>query len=307
MGTDATNQQAETLLDGTVQIVCGAGGGLGEETAVAMARHGATVVVNDLGVAVDGTGQDTEPAAATVERIESTGGEATTHCGDVTDLDYTETLISETVARFGAVHGITNFAGILRDSMIFNMSEADWDAVIDVHLKGHFSLLHNASAHWREQYKQEGFDRQRSFCCVSSGASAGNPGQSNYSAAKAGILGLMRTTARELNQYDVRVNALWPTALTRMTEGLPALAGVDESTFGPRHIAPMPVFLASEHADDVTGCTLAVAGDSIAFVSDPERERSLTAPGEQWQAKEIVEQWDTLTEGFETTRLTPGY
>lgn len=306
---ERTELAAGDALEGTVQIVCGAGGGLGEETAVAMAQQGATVVVNDLGVDVGGTGTDPEPAAETVERIEEFGGEATAHFGDVSDLDYTETLVSETVDQFGAVHGVTNYAGILRDSMVFNMSEADWDAVVDVHLKGHFSLLRAVGAHWREEYKRRDgeFGHQRSVCCVSSGVAAGNPGQANYSAAKAGILGLMRTTARELDQYDVRVNALWPTALTRMTEGLPTMAGADESSVGPQHVAPLPTFIASEGARDVTGCTFAIAGDRLSIVSDPARERTLDAADGMWSVDEIGERWDELTDGFDTARLAPGF
>ena len=296
-----------TTLEGTVQVVCGGGGGLGEETAVAMADHGATVVVNDLGVDVDGTDPDEGPARETVERIERAGGEATAHVGDVTDLGYTESLVAETVRGHGAIHGLTNFAGILRDSMVFNMDEDAFDAVVDVHLKGHFSLIRAASAHWRERHKREGFDRQRSICCVSSGVAAGNAGQANYAAAKAGILGLMRTTAQELHQYDVRVNALWPTALTRMTEDLPAMAGASEEGMGPRHVAPVGVFLASDDAEDVTGCTLAAAGDSVAFVSDPERERSLSAEGDRWAVDELAGRFDELTEGFDTSRLSPGF
>ncbi|WP_255197318.1 SDR family NAD(P)-dependent oxidoreductase [Halorarius litoreus] len=295
------------MLEDTVCIVCGAGGGLGEETAVAMADHGASVVVNDLGVDVSGEGSDAEPAEETVERIEDAGGEAMAHFGDVTDLDYTERLVRETVDEYGAVHTVVNFAGILRDSMVFNMDEAEWDAVVDVHLKGHFSLLRNVSAHWRERYKQEGFDRQRSFVCVSSGVAAGNPGQANYSAAKAGTLGLMRTGARELHQYDVRVNAMWPTALTRMTEDLPAMAGADPESMGPQFAPAVPVFLASDAAEDVTGCTLGIVGDNVAFVSDPERERSLAAEGEMWTAEALADRWDELSEGFETTKLAPGW
>lgn len=293
-----------------MQIVCGAGGGLGEETAVTMADHGATVVVNDLGVDVAGEGSDADPAAETVARIEERGGEASVHFGDVTDLDYTQRLVSETVEEYGAVHGVTNFAGVLRDSMLFNMEEDDWDAVVDVHLKGHFALLRAISDHWREQAKDGGFDRQRSALCVSSGVAAGNPGQSNYSAAKAGILGLMRTAARELHQYDVRVNALWPTALTRMTEDLPAMAGADPETMGPQLVPAAPVFLASEEATDVTGCTVAIAGGNLAIVSDPERERTLSKNLSEegaWTASEVAEEWDDLTEGFETTRMSPGY
>lgn len=297
------------MLDGKVCIVCGAGHGLGEETAVEMANHGATVVVNDLGVDLSGEGTDEQPARETVRRIEDTGGEATTHFGDVTDLDYTSRLIEETVDEYGSVDSIANFAGILRDTMIFNMDEEDFETVVGVHLKGHFSLLRNAAVHWRSEYKQgNGFDSQRSFLCVSSGVAAGNPGQANYSAAKAGILGLMRTSARELHQYDVRVNALWPTALTRMTEGLPQMESKEE--MGPQHVAATPVFLASDDATDVTGCTIGTGRGQISFVTDPERERSLSknvGTGGAWTAREIRDRWDELTEDYETTRMTAGW
>jgi NAD(P)-dependent dehydrogenase (short-subunit alcohol dehydrogenase family) len=299
------------MLDDTVCIVCGAGHGLGEETAVAMAEQGAHVVVNDLGVAVDGTGEDAEPAEETVERIRANGGEATAHFGDVTDLEYTERLVEETVAEYGAVHTVANFAGVLRDSMLFNMSEAQFDTAVDVHLKGHFSLLRNVTAHWRERHKAEdGFDRERSVLCVSSGVAAGNPGQANYSAAKAGVLGLMRTAAREMHQYDVRVNALWPTALTRMTEELPAMAGADAESMGPQLVPGVPVFLASEASEGVTGCTVAIAGGNLSVVSDPERERTRSknvGRDGAWTAAEVAEEWDDLTDGIETTRLNPGY
>lgn len=297
------------MLDDTVCIVCGGGHGIGEETAVAMAAAGATVVVNDLGVDVSGEGADEQPARETVDRIEAAGGEATAHFGDVTDLAYTERLIEDAVEEHGAVHAVANFAGVLRDGMLFKMDEGAWDAVVDVHLKGHFSLLRNAASHWRERYKQlDGFERERSFVCLSSGVSVGNVGQANYAAAKAGVLGLMRTAALELDQYDVRVNAMWPTALTRMTEDLPAMAGVDADDLGPQHVTGLPVFLASDEAAGVTGCTLAVAGDNVAFVSDPERERTLSTdhPG-GWTAPELADRWDELTEGFETARLSSGY
>ncbi|MCY4730312.1 SDR family oxidoreductase [Natronomonas gomsonensis] len=297
------------MLEDTVCIVCGGGHGLGEETAVAMAEEGASVVVNDLGVDVSGEGSDEQPAEETVERIEAAGGEATAHFGDVTDLDYTEGLIEDTVAEYGAVHGIVNFAGVLRDGMLFKMSEEQFDTVVDVHLKGHFSLLRNAASHWRQRHKAEGgFDRERSFVCLSSGVSVGNVGQANYSAAKAGILGLMRTAALELDQYDVRVNAMWPTAVTRLTEDLPAMVAADPDDLGPQHVTGVPVFLSSEAAEGVTGCTLAVAGDSVSIVSDPERERTLSTDSDGgWSATELAERWSELTDGFETTRLNSGW
>jgi NAD(P)-dependent dehydrogenase (short-subunit alcohol dehydrogenase family) len=274
-----------------------------------LAEQGASVVVNDLGVDVSGEGSDEQPAQETVDRIEDAGGEATAHFGDVTDLEYTERLIEDTVEEYGAVHGIINFAGVLRDGMLFKMSEEQFDTVVDVHLKGHFSLLRNAASHWREQYKTKGgFDRERSFVCLSSGVSVGNVGQANYSAAKAGVLGLMRTAALELDQYDVRVNAMWPTAVTRMTEDLPAMAAADPEELGPQHATGVSVFLTSEAAAGVTGCTLAVAGDSVSIVSDPERERTLSTDEEGgWSAAELADRWEELTEGFETNRLNSGW
>lgn len=297
------------MLEDTVCIVCGGGHGLGEETAAALAEQGASVVVNDLGVDVSGEGSDEQPAQETVGRIEDAGGEATAHFGDVTDLEYTERLIEDTVEEYGAVHGIINFAGVLRDGMLFKMSQEQFDTVVDVHLKGHFSLLRNAASHWRQRHKAEGgFDRERSFVCLSSGVSVGNVGQANYSAAKAGVLGLMRTAALELDQYDVRVNAMWPTAVTRMTEDLPAMAAADPENLGPKHATGVSVFLTSEAAAGVTGCTLAVAGDSVSIVSDPERERTLSTDEEGgWSAAELADRWEELTEGFETNRLNSGW
>ncbi|WP_162989840.1 SDR family NAD(P)-dependent oxidoreductase [Natronorubrum halophilum] len=298
------------MLKDRVCIICGAGNGLGEETAVAMADHGAKVVVNDLGVDVSGKGSDEKPANETVQRIRDNGGEAIAHFGNVSDINYTQQLIEDTVTRYGRVDSIANFAGVLRDRMIFNMDEEDFDAVIEVHLKGHFSLLHSAAVHWRSKFKENnGFDRQRSFMCVSSGVTAGNPGQANYSAAKAGILGLMRAAALELHQYDVRVNALWPTAMTRMTEDL-SWIDMNEKEMGPHHVPGVPVFLASDNATDVTGCTVAIAGGQLSIVSDPERERSLSkdvvAEG-RWTAQEVRDRWENLTEDFETTRMTSGW
>lgn len=297
------------MLDGKVCVVCGGGRGIGEETAVAMADAGAAVVVNDLGVDVSGEGAAAEPARETVERIEAAGGEATAHVGDVTDLEYTERLFADAVDRYGAVHAVANFAGVLRDGMLFEMDEAQWDAVVDVHLKGHFSLLRNAAAHWRRQHHEaDGLETGRSFVCVSSGVAVGNVGQANYAAAKAGVLGLTRTAALELDQYGVRVNAVWPTALTRMTADLPGMAGVTADDLGPQHAAAVPVFLASDEAEGVTGCTLAVAGDTVSVVSDPARERSLRADGAVgWTGPDLARRWEELTAEHETRRLNSGY
>jgi NAD(P)-dependent dehydrogenase (short-subunit alcohol dehydrogenase family) len=179
--------------------------------------------------------------------------------------------------------------------------------VIDVHLKGHFSLLHNAARHWRERAKAEdGLERERSFLCVSSDSAKGRIGQGNYAAAKAGILGLMRTAARELDQYDVRVNAFWPAALTRMTEDI--LEGVDEEAWGPHAVTGVPVFLASERADGITGCTVGLRGGELSFVSDPEYERVLERDATEegpWTAELVADRWDDLTAGYGTDNSEP--
>ena len=330
------------MLEDTVCIVCGGGRGLGAATAKLMAENGASVVVSDLGVDLSGENSDVQPAQETVDDIVDAGGEAMVHYGDVTDLDDTEELIQRTVSEYGAVHSITNFAGILRDRMIFNMSEEEWDAVIDVHLKGHFSLLRNASRHWKERYEAEEFDRQRSFLGVSSSAAIGWAGQPNYAAAKAGVLGLVRNCAQELERYNVRVNALWPEAYTRMYKSIPEEYRPDamgDETHGPHLVAPLPAFLASDEADgflalavvsallgyvvhsifpaflasdeadDVTGCTVGLGGGELSFISDPDRVKRIVkeVPSNTytggWTPEQIADSWDDLTDGYETHRV----
>jgi NAD(P)-dependent dehydrogenase (short-subunit alcohol dehydrogenase family) len=300
------------MLENSVCIVCGAGHGLGEATAKMMAEKGASVVVNDLGVDLSGEEEGDQSGQETVDDIRASGNEAMTHFGDITDLDYTQQLVEDTVEEYGAVHSITNFAGILRDRMIYNMSEEEWDAVIDVHLKGHFSLLRNASRHWRQRYKEEEYDRQRSFLGVSSSAAIGYAGQPNYAAAKAGVLGLIRDTAQELHRYNVRTNSLWPDAYTRMIKSMPEEYQPDMSdeTHGASLVAPLPTFLASEEAEDITGCTLGLGAGDLSFISDPAKERQIIkevpadTPTGGWTPEQIAEAWDELTDGFETTRTS---
>jgi NAD(P)-dependent dehydrogenase (short-subunit alcohol dehydrogenase family) len=301
------------MLDDAVCIVAGAGRGIGEETAKLMAAEGASVVVNDLGADLSGEGEDIQPAQAVVDDIVDAGGEAMIHYGDITDLNYTEELIDDTVEEYGAVHSITNFAGILRDRMIFNMSEDEWDAVIDVHLKGHFSLLRNASQHWKERYEEESFDRQRSFLGVSSSAAIGWAGQPNYAAAKAGILGLVRNCAQELYDYNIRVNSIWPEAYTRMYKSIPEEyqpEGMDDETHGPQLVAPLPSFFASEAAKDITGCTVGLGSGELSFISDPDRTRKIIneVPADTrtggWTPEQIADAWDDLTDGYDTTRIS---
>ena len=295
------------LADRTV-VVTGGGRGLGEATAKAFAEHGANVVVNDLGVTSEGEGSDPEPADETVSDIRDAGGEATAHFGDVADLEYCEQLIADTVETYGSVDTVINFAGILRDNFLVNMTEDDWDQVVRVHLKGHFGLIRAAGRHWRQSYKDnDGHETERSFIAVSSAAARGNPGQINYSAAKAGVLGLMRTGARELQRYDVRVNALMPVGLTRLVEGIPddQLPDVDDEELAPERVAPMAVFLGSDAADGVTGCTFASGGDGIIYVTDPEL-RTATYRDGGWTAERIAEKFSQLTDMQETSKTDPG-
>jgi NAD(P)-dependent dehydrogenase (short-subunit alcohol dehydrogenase family) len=301
------------MLEDTVCIVAGAGRGIGKETAKLMADEGASVVVNDLGADLSGEGQDVQPAQQTVDEIVDAGGEAMAHYGDITDLEYTDDLIQDTVDEYGAVHSITNFAGILRDRMIFNMSEEEWDAVIDVHLKGHFSLLRNASQQWKSRYENEEFERQRSFLGVSSSAAIGWAGQPNYAAAKAGVLGLVRNCAQELDRYNVRVNALWPEAYTRMYKSIPEEYqpdGMTDETHGPQLVAPLPAFLASDEATDITGCTVGLGSGELSFISDPDRKRKIIkeVPADTktggWTPEQIAGAWENLTDGYDTKRTS---
>ena len=295
------------MLDDTVCIVCGGGRGLGEATAKLMAAEGASVVVNDLGVDLSGEEASEQPAQETVNDIEDEGGEAVAHYGDVSDLEYAEELLSDTLDRYGAVHNVTNFAGILRDRMIFNMTPEEWDAVIEVHLRGHYALMRVASEHWRNRYKEEEYEKQRSFLGVSSAAAAGSAGQPNYSAAKAGILGLMRSSAHALHRYNIRCNALWPGALTRMTESIPEeyRGAMSEEDYGAHLVAPLPAFLASDAAEDITGITAGLSGGELTFINNPRPVRWMQKdPLESggWSIEEIAERWGELTSGLDTNQ-----
>lgn len=283
------------MLSEKVVIVAGAGHGLGEAAAIELGEQGATVVVNDLGSDVTGDGASEEPAEETAAAVEAAGGTARAHFGDVADLTYTERLIDETHETYGRVDGVVNFAGILRDAISYRMSGNEWDDVIRVHLRGHFSLLRNAGAHWREQAEEGGFESQRSFLCVTSRSALGNVGQANYSAAKAGVLGLARATAKELYRYDVRVNALMPTAFTRMIEEIPeAKRPFTREELPPEKIAPVVAYLMSDAAEDITGSTIRAAGDAIGYVSNPEIERLGYREG-GWTPEALADRFREIT------------
>jgi 3-oxoacyl-[acyl-carrier protein] reductase len=291
------------MLSDKVTIVAGAGTGLGEAAAVELGRQGAKVVVNDLGVDVTGEGESEEPAEQTIERVKDAGGDGMAHFGDVSSLDYTERLIQDTYDEYGRVDGVVNFAGILRDSISYRMSGEEWDTVMNVHLRGHFSLLRNAAAHWREEISDDEAASQRSILNVSSRSALGSIGQANYSAAKAGILGLTRSTSRELFRHNIRVNALMPTAFTRMIAAIPEeKRPFTEEEMPPEKVAPMVAYMMSDEAEDITGCTLRAAGDEIGLLTNPELHRIGYTDG-GWTPQEIADRFrDTVASGINVTK-----
>jgi len=262
------SSRSETL-DGAVCLVIGGGNGLGEAAAHELADHGATVVVNDLGTSVAGDGSNPAVPEQVAADIRDAGGAATAHHGDVSDFDYAQRLIDETVAAEGRLDFVANFAGILRDGMSYTLDPEDWTAVIENNLTGQFAPLQAACAHWREA-GDDGFDRQRSYLAVSAGAARGNLGQANYAAAKAGVLGMVRSVSTEMHRSDVRVNALVPNGYTRMTETVPEEhRPYTRDEMPPEKVAPMVAYLASDAAADVTGCTLYAGGNRVGVYSDP--------------------------------------
>ncbi len=241
-------------LDGRVAVITGAGRGIGREHALLFAAEGARVVVNDLGGAVDGSGDDRSPAQQVVDEIRAAGGEAVANADDVCDWEGGKRLVDTAVETFGDVHVLVNNAGILRDRVLVNMSEEEWDSVIHVHLKGHFVPTRHAAAHWRAQVKA-GVEVHASVINTSSTSGLlGNPGQTNYGAAKAGIAAFSTIAADELSRYGVRVNAIAPAARTRMTEQTPGLSEIvqapaDAAVFDrwdPANISPLVAYLATE-------------------------------------------------------------
>src|ERR1700691_6718621 len=213
-------------LEGKVAIITGAGRGIGREHALLFAGEGAKVVVNDLGGAVDGSGDDRSPAEQVVDEIVAMGAEAVANDDDIADWEGGRRLVEAAVEAFGDLHVLVNNAGILRDRMLVNMSEEDWDSVIHVHLKGHFLPTRYAAGYWREQVK-EGHEVNASVINTSSTSGLlGNPGQTNYGAAKAGVAAFTVIAAQELSRYGVRVNAIAPAARTRMTEATPGLGDI---------------------------------------------------------------------------------
>ncbi|MEP6660163.1 MAG: SDR family oxidoreductase [Acidimicrobiales bacterium] len=255
------------ICEGRIAIVTGAGRGIGREHALSLAREGAKVVVNDLGGNVDGTGDDLSPAQQVVAEITGAGGEAVANGDDVSSWEGAQRLINTAIETFGDLHVVVNNAGILRDRMLTNMTEEEWDAVVKVHLKGTFAPSRWAAAYWREQVKAGTTVDGRIINTTSVSGIYGNPGQTNYGAAKAGIAAFTNIAALELHRYGVTVNAVAPVALTRMTEGLPPRPETDEEREqrSPHWIAPIVTWLASDQSRHVTGRVFEASGQFLAI------------------------------------------
>ncbi|MCU0654074.1 MAG: SDR family NAD(P)-dependent oxidoreductase [Polyangiaceae bacterium] len=275
------------MMNGKVVVITGAGGGIGRAEALLFAREGAKVVVNDLGGARDGTGASGSAAEAVVAEIRAAGGEAVANHDSVASAAGAQAIVEAAVKHFGRVDTWINNAGILRDRTLLKLEESDWDAVIEVHLKGSF-LCTQAAA--RQMIKQGEGGRIVNTTSVS--GMLGNFGQINYAAAKAGIYGLTRTAGIELQKHRITVNALAPIAKTRMTEDLPMFQHTSSLT--PEHVAPAALFLGSDLCGDRTGYVLAVAGARMYAYKVVETDGKFKDDNQAWTAQEIADHWEVL-------------
>jgi NAD(P)-dependent dehydrogenase (short-subunit alcohol dehydrogenase family) len=278
------------LCEGRVAIVTGAGRGIGRAHAIELARHGAKVVVNDIGVEADGRGSSSRPAAEVVAEIVRDGGSAIANGDDVADFEGARRLIDSAIAAWGQLDVLVNNAGFLRDRMFVSTSPEEWDAVIRVHLRGHYAPAHHAANYWRERAKKGAAVDARIVNTSSGAGLLGSVGQSTYSTAKAGIAALTLVQAAELGRYGVTVNAIAPAARTRMTEAVFAETmkkpdgGFD--AMAPDNIAPLVAWLASADAKDVTGRVFEIAGGRVS-VAEGWHEGPAFDRGARWDAREI--------------------
>jgi NAD(P)-dependent dehydrogenase (short-subunit alcohol dehydrogenase family) len=261
------------LLEGKVAVITGSGRGIGKEEALLMAKHGAKIVVNDLGAHFDGSGQPTgSPAQEVVAEIKKMGGEAVANGESVADFKGAKRIIQCAIDTFGKLNIVVNNAGILRDRMIFNMAEEDWDAVIGVHLKGSFNMARHACEYWREEHKKGNILNGRIINTSSDAGLLGNVGQSNYGSAKAALAGMAIIIDKEMAKYGVTANAIAPIARTRLTvDATPSTAGImgrevaagEFDPFAPQHISPLVAWLASDDAKDVHGEVFRVGAGTV--------------------------------------------
>jgi NAD(P)-dependent dehydrogenase (short-subunit alcohol dehydrogenase family) len=287
-------------LEGRVAIITGAGRGIGREHALLFASEGAKVVVNDLGGANDGTGSDQTPAQQVVEEIKAMGGEAVANGDNVADWEGGQRLVNAAVEAFGDLHVLVNNAGILRDRVLVNMTEEEWDAVIHVHLKGHFVPTRWAAAYWREQSKAGKEVKASVINTSSTSGLLGNPGQTNYGAAKSGIATFSVIAAQELARYGVRVNCIAPAARTRLTEATPGLGDVikapdDPSKFDlwdPANISPLIAYLAREESPE-TGQVYFVQGGQVRLFRGWTMTETIEKQG-RWELDELVKEMPNL-------------
>jgi NAD(P)-dependent dehydrogenase (short-subunit alcohol dehydrogenase family) len=273
------------LLDGKVAVVTGGGTGIGRAVSLDLAAAGAKVVVNDYGVSVDGRDPSSEPANEVVGKIRSKGGQAVASPESVATMAGGRAVVDLALSEFGGLHILVCCAGILRERMIFNMSEEEWDAVIAVHLKGHFTVMQPATRHMRE--KKAG----SIITFTSTAGLEGSPGQPNYSAAKEGIVGLTRSTALAMARYGVRCNAISPTADTRMTQRLPGERRGLATATPPEAIGPVATFLASDRAAHITGQIVGVRGTEVTVYAHQAPLRTATS-AEPWTPERLAEVWD---------------
>lgn len=288
-------------LDGRVAIITGAGRGIGREHALLLAREGAAVVVNDLGGNNSGDGVDTTPAQQVVAEITEDGGRAVANSDNVATWDGARVLIDMAVGEFGGLDIVVNNAGILRDAFVASMSEQEWDSVIAVHLKGHFSMLHHAAAYWKSKSKNgELVEASVINTASASGTFMPNAGQANYGAAKAGIAALTQVAAMELDRYGVRVNAIAPVARTRLTLDTPGMGAIfaeevpegEFDAFAPSNISPIVAYLA-QAACSVNGQVFAVQGGAIQSLSGWDVDKTIETDG-PWTIDEVADRLSTL-------------
>jgi NAD(P)-dependent dehydrogenase (short-subunit alcohol dehydrogenase family) len=276
-------------LAGKVAIVTGAGRGIGRAHALALAEAGAHVIVNDLGAALSGEGHDDTPAQQVAEEIKAAGGEAAANAENVADFDGAERMVKQAIDHFGRLDILVNNAGILRDRMVVNMTEQEWDSVIAVHLKGHFAPTRHAAAYWRERSKAGDDVKGRVINTSSPSGVFGNIGQANYGAAKAGIAGFTIIVAQEVHRYGVTVNCLAPNARTRMTEDTFDMGAPSEGfdPLDPSNMSPLVVALSADTAQNITGQVFHVWGGAINALQGW-TAGELFSTDEKWNADKLL-------------------